>query len=673
LANCYWIETGKVLKERTLITLFVVAILIATVPLATLSQEPDERVKQAIESGDIQGAIGLLQSAIEADHSFYFNYYLLGKLHYDQMQYTQAKDQFELALDKKSKHWESLHLYARTLIALGLYEEASEAVNRGLKKAKNLKAVFENAAGLLASAREDYEEADRCFRRALAESETGEKKKIKDLRNSPGTDEERQRAIDSLIAANAKQNAEFHINLGDANFYQGVPGLAIIEYEKALQIDTASTEVYFHWAEACLELKDYNCAIEKLSIVLSKDSTYAPAWNRAGGIYYKAARSSRQRTERKARFMDAIGSYKKYLQLTDIQPDSSNARVFFELAMAYASINGFEDAAPYFEKVLSIPMEPRDIYFYFGKSLWGIRNYDRSAEMLLKHIEWVEQQDEEYKSSIRDAELYQLLGDSYYYCKPKQFSKAVKYYKKSLEDHPEQKRVLQNVAVAYHSLKSYGQAIEYYDLRIALGIDSNSVSIYKNAGLCALNIAGNAGEDEDEEFEEEEEFVESAGGVDPNKNYNEIAISYMDRFLEYVPNDTTVILRIANTYLYQLEDCTNGVQYFERLLALTPDNCQAKKSLGYAYFGGLCNKSYSKALGYLTDAYQCFSKTNGACADPALVKWVAQCYHLRAVDKTGDTNSDYKNAIEWYRKYLKCEPNDEEAQESLNDIIFEVN
>ena len=122
-------------------------------------------------------------------------------------------------------------------------------MDKGLRKASKLKAWFENGYGLVKLAQEDFQEADRCFRRALAIE---------------------------------PDNAEYHINLGDANFYQGIPSLAIIEYEEALNLDTASLEVYYHWAEACLEMKDYNCAIEKLKIVLTKDSTHAPALMRAG-------------------------------------------------------------------------------------------------------------------------------------------------------------------------------------------------------------------------------------------------------------------------------------------------------------------------------------------------------------------------------------------------------
>ncbi len=667
--------SGKTLKQHVLATtLSVLAVLIFCFATGA-AQTNDERVQAALDAGHINDAIQILQDAIDADPSYYVNYYQLGGIYYDQEQWAKAAKQFEITLDRRSKSYEALYFLGRCQINLDQLDKAEKSLSLGLKKAKDLKAWFENGMGVLELKRGNYSDADIMFRRALAENESRQAKEIKDINNKKYTDEEREALIESTNARYARENAEYAINLGDANFYQGVPALAIAEYERALEIDTASTEVYYHWAEACLEIKDYNCAIEKLRVVLTKDSTHAPAWNRAGGIYYKAARSSRNREERKGRFIDAIGSYKKYFELTGAQPDSANVRAYFETAMAYASINGYEDAAEYFDKVLAIPFEPKDIYFYYGKSLCIVRDYVRAADMLKKHIDWVAAQDDDYQNRIDDGELYQLLGDSYFYRDPKDFSTAVRYYKKSLEDRPDQKRILQNTAVAFHSLKRYGEAIEFYDKRIALGIDSGSVGILKNAGLCALNIAGGASDDEDEDLEEFEEDAEPAApiGVDPEKDYYEVAIDYMNGYLEIIPDDTTVILRVANTYLYQLQDCANGVSYFERLLTLTPDNCQAKKSLGYAYFGGVCNKDYGTALKYLRGAYDCLSAAEGGCADVSLVKWIAQCYHLRAAAATGDTNSDYKNAFDWYEKVLKCDPSDAEVQKARDEIRYEFN
>ena len=633
---------NRVLMRLVSLSLFAVLVLGAAVLVQAEDVKP--AIAEALVTGDTTRAISLLGGEIDIDPAYHYNYHVLGRIHYNQGRCTDARDQFLMALKKKKKHLESKYYLGLRYIKLGEIDEAEKLMEEGRKKAKNsLKHMFENGYGLVKLAQENYREADLAFRQALVG--------------------------DSM-------NAEYHINLGDANFYSGVPYLAIVEYEKALQLDTAGLEVYFHWAEACLETKDYSCAIEKLRTVLQKDSTHAPAWMRAGEIYFKAALSSRSRSERNDRFKETIGSYKRYLELSNAQPDSSNVRVFFGLALSYVNLSGWAESEKYFELVLSIPYEPKDIYFHYGKSLWGTKEYARSAEMLKKHIEWVEQQDGDYNSRISDAELYQLLGDDYFYRKPdKDYASAIPHYKKSLADRPEQKRLLQNVAIAYHSLQSYAQAIEYYDLRIEAGLDSTSASIVKNASYCALNLANQAGDGDDEDIDEEEENAPPPAS--PEELYQK-AVDYMVQYLEFNTRDVKGLLMVANTYLYQLSNCTDGVKYFQQLLTVDPNSCDAKKSLGYAYFGGVCNKNYTKALGYLKDAYTCYksAEDGGPCADVALVLWIAQCYHLRAADKTqsqgdGAGEDDFREAHKWYGRVLQCEPGHAEAKKNRDEIQFE--
>lgn len=428
-------------------------------------------------------------------------------------------------------------------------------------------------------------------------------------------------------------------------------------------------------------MKDYQCALEKLRVVLTKDSTHADAWARAGSIYFKAALSSTSREDRANRFKETIGSYKRYFELSKAKPDSSTVRPFFESAMSYMNLGGYDSAAAGFEKVLSIPYEPRDIYFNYGKALWGLRQYDKAAQMLKKHADWVAQQSANYVSSVTPAELNQMLGDCYFYAKPSDYASAVTYYKKSLETDSTQKRVLQNTALCYHMLKSYVQAIDYYEKRIELGVDSASSSILKNAGLCALNIAGN--KEADEGLDSEGDTVRPVPGTtpdttafNPTRNYYEVAAGHFDKYLSFDPNDTKVLLLLGRTYLYNLKDCANSVKAFERLLSLEPGNCDAKRALGYAYFAGLCTKNYGKALDYLLSANECLSKGSGGCSDPELMLWIAQAYHLRAVERASDkvgSKADFKSANQWYAKVLKCDPKNADAKKGLDATQYEFN
>ncbi len=605
----------------------------------------DPEITAKLSAGDTTRAIELLNARIGLDPGYHANYYTLGMIHYKREQYAKAAEQFKIAVDKKGNHWPSVYHLGLSYLKLDRIDEAEKIMKEGRKKARgDEKAWFENGYGLVMMARENYQEADRAFRAALIIDE---------------------------------DNPEYHINLGDANFYQGIPALAIMEYERALQADSGATEVFFHWAEAALEMKDYQTAIEKLRIVLKKDSTYANAWMRAGGIYFRAALSTRSYADRKQRFVETIGSYKKYLELSGAEPDSSNVRVFFEMAMSYVSIGGYEDAVKYFEDVLSIPYEPRDVYFHYGKALWGVRDFEKAAEVLLRHLEWVEGQGEDINTRVDEKEIFSYLGDCFFYRENKDYRKATEYYEKSLAQDPDQKRITYNVAVAHHNLKNFGKALKFYQQRIELGVDSSTAGVVKNAGYCALNIANaQTGDEPVQELEDElgggfvvEEVSDEF--IDPDQDYYEVAAGYLQDYLELVPEEVKTVQLLASTYLYQLGDCTNGVKYYQHLLSLDPGSCEARKALGYAYFGGVCTVNYTKALGHLRDAYTCISESQGACADVNLILWIAQCYHLRAVEKAQAQEGDFKNANEWYSRCLKCEPGNAECKKGRDDTSYE--
>jgi tetratricopeptide (TPR) repeat protein len=297
-------------------------------------------------------------------------------------------------------------------------------------------------------------------------------------------------------------------------------------------------------------------------------------------------------------------------------------------------------------------------------------------------LKWLETQDPEYQTSASAEETYKLIGDAYFFRKPRELTTALSWYNKSLEINPNQKRVLETLAIAYHTNKSYAQALDFYQRRIALGIDSADASILKNAGFCALNLA-NAGEGE-EELDLEMEGEEISNGdlmasiettmVTPNIDYYKVAIDYLTQFSKFNATDAKVVTLIANTYLYQMKDCGNGVKWFEKVLVLEPGNCDAKKALGFAYFGGTCTKNYAKALGYLKDAYSCIAKTSGACSDKEVAMWIAQCYHLQGADKIAakaSASEEFKNAYEWYGKVLECDPNNAIAKKGRDDLQFE--
>jgi tetratricopeptide (TPR) repeat protein len=134
---------------------------------------------------------------------------------------------------------------------------------------------------------------------------------------------------------------------------------------------------------------------------------------------------------------------------------------------------------------------------------------------------------------------------------------------------------------------------------------------------------------------------------------------------------------LSNTYLFRLKDCENGVKWTERWLEKDSTNCEALKSLGFAYFVEPCSQNYTRAIRYFDRALTCFrSAGNGNCGNTDIMLSVAQAYHLQAADlaeadQKEESKKQFKNAFDWYNKVLKCDPGNKEAQKGRDDTEFE--
>ncbi len=638
--------------HRGLLWGVLVALVVLSPNVSSFDLDVDRPIEDAIRAGDTATAIELLQAAMIEDEREDGNNALLGYIYYQRQSWLQAVEQLSVARDKNKKNLDAAYYLGRALLRLDRVDEADEVLAEGLKRAKKEldQARFNNGMGLVALARGEYSDADTFFRKANLADDT---------------------------------NTEYLINLGDANFKMGVPPLAIQYYEEALAIGgEGSTEAYFHWAEACLDLRDYQCALDKLAIVLQQDSTFAPAWRRAGEIYMKAARSSRSISERTELFKNVVGSYERYFELASVTVDSANVRPFFETGLAYINLNGFEQALENLEKVLAIPFEPRDIYYNIGRAKVYLGDYAGAQASFTQHESWVRNQTTEYSPTFSQAEYAQLRGDAAFYKKPQDLTSAIRFYTQSLESRPEQKRLLNNVAFAYQRQNKPAEAVAYYDKRIALGVDSAECRIYRNAGFAAYKVATGGGDegvddflDDDFGFEAPVEVAADEGAFDPNRDYLTASAEYLEKFLACSPEDEDAVRFVASIYMQQ-DRCSDAVSWFESWAQLQPENPEPYKTLGIAYLTGQCGTDYSRALRYLKQAYDRHVAAGSSCEDAALLLSIAQAHHLRAAGNTTDkaqVNSDFKNAFEWYGRTLKCDPGNADAQKGRDETQFEFN
>ncbi len=638
------------------------------------SAEIKQDITDALVKGDTTKAVGLLEEEIKLDPSFEKNYYTLGLIYKKRGHLEKAEEQFVLALNKKKKFWPGVYELGLVELELGKIDEAEARFKAGIKKGKDLKPYFHSGMALAFLKKENFSNADTEIRKAIV--------------------------IDDNVAL-------FHIILGRIYVQQGVNSLAASSFEKAVALDTLSLDIYFDWAEACIEMKDYQCALEKLQVVLQKDSTHAPAWMKAGGIYYKAARSSRDRDEVRELYGKTIGAYKQFIELSNAVPDSSNGRAYYEAGMAYLKLRAYQESREYFDMVLSIPVVAKDIYFNYGKSWHGVARilqsegqksetiveYDSALVYFEKHHDWVREMEKEtsdFKSGIKDVELYRIMGECYK-AKKDRFN-TISYYKKSLEYKEDQPRLVMDIAVAYHTTQDFANALLYYKKRIDMGIDERFWSLYYNGALCAMYLAeqGPAAMEEEEDLGlEDDDVAEEMPVEDPFEGVDlyDFAIGYLEKIAidhwdfvsakeSNMKTGIKALSALASTYLYQKSDCVNGIKYFEKVLEYEPNNCEALRSIGYAYFGGICTENYGKALNYFNKSLNCLTSIGKQkCDDKELLLWIAQTYHFRAVDKAAKdsdgSKSDYAKADKWYQEVLKCDPSNQAAKDGLRQVKWE--
>ncbi len=581
------------------------------------------------------------------------NYFKLGKMYYDSTRYEDAKAQLQAALAQKPDHDLSNYLLGLTMLKLGDIDGAKTVFSRRIEANESYKAEYNNGLGmvLLAQAKK-------------VKAEGGPKEVIDSL--AAESDAKLRIAV-----AYDPNNPKFHLTLAEANFLRGVYAAAKSEYELALEMSPGGDiETLRNFAEACYVMKDYACALEQFGNVLKTDTLNAHAWRRVGSIYFGAASGATTAEVATENYKNTIAAYRKYIELTNNAIDSSTAQVYYDLAESLAKLKGYPEAVANYERVLSIPVVPDEIYLDIARGYSVMQEWEKAIKYYDLHSKWALEQGADYTPSMSSVELDRRIGEAYYGLKDN--AAAIPYLQRSYAADTSQTRLLINIALGYHNQKKYLHAFPYYQRLLASDLGEDIWKLYLNGAYAAMQLAKGEGKDKN--------TSDIIGvPVEPlsklsSKDYYKIGIGWLERVLQYQPNHERATSLLASTYLWELNDCKNGVLWYTKVNELNPNDCEALRSLGYAYFGGICTKNYSKAINYLGKALTCLG--GSPCKAKEIALWIGQAYHTRAVDRSDagekeKSRADFKKAFEWYNKVLECDPNNKDALQGREDVEFE--
>ncbi len=581
------------------------------------------------------------------------NYFSLGKMYFDSSRYEEAKTQLELALNQKPDHDLSNYQLGLTLLKLGDLAGARATFLSRIEANESYKAEYNYGLGavFLAEAKN-------------AQQAEGSKELVDSLAGSAD-------AKFRIAVAYDAYNPKFHLGLAEANFMRGAYGLAKDGYETALELSPGDNlEIINNFAETCYEVKDYTCALEQFGKVLKQDSLNVRAWRRVGSIYFGAATGAASADAATENYKNTIAAYRKYIELSDSRIDSSNAQVYYDLAESLAKLKGYPEAVANYELVLSIPVIPDEIYLDVARGYSIMQKWEKAIEYYELHAKWALEQGADYTASMSSIEIDKRIGEAYYGLKDN--AAAIPYLQRSYAADTSQTRLLINIALGYHNQKKYLHAFPYYQRLLSSDLGEEIWKLYLNGAFCAMQLA--KGEGKDKDLKDIIGVPLEPSGKLSSKGYYKIGLGWLEQVLVYQPGHERATSLLASTYLWELNDCQNGVLWYTKVNEINPNDCEALRSLGYAYFGGICKKNYGKAISYLGKALKCLG--GDPCKAKEITLWTAQAYHTRAVDYSDAKEPEkartaFKSAFDWYSKVLKCDPGNKDALQGKEDVEFE--
>lgn len=395
---------------------------------------------------------------------------------------------------------------------------------------------------------------------------------------------------------NGEKEPELHIAMGNAYKAEGKNSEAVAEYQRAMNLKDNLLGVQVNIGEIWTQAFNFQLAETTLKAVVAKDANYGPAYRALAENYYRWTSAE---PARKAEFLTkAKENYAKYLDLTDRSVDSRYRYLIFLLnAGDYA---GLEKASADFINSKEFSKDYILARRFRGYAAIEDNNNQQGIETLNNFISEVD-------TSRVIADDYLYLGKAYQ--AEKQDSLAILNYVKGYDLDTTNNEVLGNIAKTYFSAKKYDKAAAYYEKLTKLPKASFVDWFYLGYSnyFHYANLANNNPKDE-VEIKKTLLAADSAFTYVAEEAKNADAYLYLAR-VEYYLNPVTendkvkdafdkfVEITLAKETLtdankrnlseaysslgayYIKNDKVKSKDYFEKALALTPDNQQIKDAL----------------------------------------------------------------------------------------------
>ncbi|MBX2840267.1 MAG: tetratricopeptide repeat protein [Flammeovirgaceae bacterium] len=252
-----------------------------------------------------------------------------------------------------------------------------------------------------------------------------------------------------------KQSEHFN-ELGIALFAKGNHDEAIIEYNKAININPGEPAYYNNRGAAKNGKDDFYSAISDFNIAIELNPNFAEAYNRRGlSKYYLND------------YKNAIPDFTSCIEI-----DSTYENAYFNRGNTYYSLGNKESAYFDFKKLEKLNRKEPKYFYYKAIVAADLQKYDTAIISYNKAIEL----------DLNHANIYNFRGVAYYSLDSMEFALNDFKIATSLDTLDAVK--FENMADAYYYLDDFMASAKAY--KKALSLDENNDGLYNKLGLTYL-------------------------------------------------------------------------------------------------------------------------------------------------------------------------------------------
>lgn len=473
--------------------------------------------------------------------------------------------------------------------------------------------------------------------------------------------------VREAIAIDPK-NPDVAIIAGDIYIIIKDASASVKYYSLANNLDKTSATANMKIGNIYMRAKNLNNAIPYFEQAIALNENYAPAYRELGQLYSMAGKYDKSKEyfkkyleltkgniPAKIRYVNALFYAKEYDEAVKNVEEIFNIDQKRTYLNRIAAFSSFEKDPPSYDKALfymdrlfkEMPADRiiQKDYTYYAKILLK-KNADypksvQNAEKLERDLERNQDRYEKVKGDAKDKIKIQIDTLTSQISKLRQqiaaddleLDKAFEAYKKAFEMTPEDKSILNDVAVNLYNYKRFNESAKYFEKLIALGETESN------------------------------DYLQVGKAYSQAKNYTK-ADSALAVLIQKYPDFVQGYVWMANTYAAMDPDNEKGIAKpkFEDLInkarvdsvKYAGDIFNAYRFMGGYYFE---QKNYAKARDY-------YNMIVNLSADKKEYKTIG----YNSIGLTYYTNSEFEKAIEAYKKTLEIDPKNQNATISIKNI-----